>query len=421
MCDGDTTSQPASAFVLADRTLFLRLVLPVRRLACCIEVTVTSKALLSLPLPHSLIIFFVLAVAEISLFVSSMRTVTTGSMMGAQRQRTTLSVLVLLFLLIDGSIADALQVSLAKKNSNTKGSKWNRSQTQVNTNHKQTCAIRVKHQERVYQSKLSQTVDTSSDLVSSDSGTSVNKQATKHLALVVTTILTVTTSVSRALASVAKGIGTAFRRSWWCLPMLLAVVPLYSSVVLGTPASMPSWWPLTRMDHIFKSPYAKLIIGIFLGSNISYFISGSYLLLRETGTLAHATLPKTLKGYPLLGVLVLAAGSVSTAFHSVQALGCFQLANVLCYIDHAVAISAIFYFWHRCGKPSRTTAVLSAVGLGTLVVAGPHYAWLHSAWHLLSASAAVVWAQDGYAKRLASMELPQEIVSDDPLETFSSP
>jgi hypothetical protein len=250
-------------------------------------------------------------------------------MMGAQRQRTALSVLVILFLLIDGSIADALEVSFAKKNSNTKGSKWNRAQTQVNTKQKQTCAIRVKHQERVVPSKLSQAIEVSSDLVTLGSATSVNKQVTKQLALVVTAILTVTTSVSRALASVARGIGTVFRRGWWCLPMLLAVVPLYSSFVLGTPASMPSWWPLTRMDHILKSPYAKLIIGIFLGSNISYFVSGSYLLLRETGALKHATLPKTLKGYPLLGVLVLAAGSVSTVFHSVQALGCFQLALVI--------------------------------------------------------------------------------------------
>jgi len=307
----------------------------------------------------------------------------------ANYHKASLAVLVLLLVWIDVSVADALQVSLAK--TSVKGSNWK--------------GISVWHDDGIHKTKLSKTDNNLSGDLATVSNEAINDDVHQNFAVNGPAIMTLPTVIGSAVISVWK----SFRRCWWCLPMLLAFVPVYSSLVLGTVASMPKWWPLTRMDHILNSPYAKLIIGFFLGSNISYFISGSYLLLRETGTLAHAKLPKTLQGYPLLGVLVLTAGFVSTCFHTVQALGSFKLAEMLCYIDHAVAISAIFYFWHRCGKPSRTTTILSAVGFGTLVVAGPHYAFLHSAWHFLSATAAVVWAHDGYAMRLAKMELPQEV------------
>jgi len=97
---------------------------------------------------------------------------------------------------------------------------------------------------------------------------------------------------------------------------------------------------------------------------------------------------------PILGGSVLTAGTVSTVFHSVQALGPHSLAECLCFIDHGVAISSIFYFWFKCGRPSRRTWLLSLAGLATLSFT-EGYAWLHSVWHLLSASAAVVWARDG--------------------------
>jgi hypothetical protein len=325
----------------------------------------------------------------------------TNIIMGACRRKATLSIVVLLLLLVDRSVADALQVSLAKKT--RKVAKWKG----VSTN---KCGLK----KTGGLSKLSQSVDASSDLVTFTKHDSVNKIFRKQVTQPAAKFLT---GVPTVIGSAVVSIGQTFRRGWWSLPMLLACVPLYSSLVLGTVATMPSWWPLTRMDHILASPYAKLIIGVFLGSNISYYIAGSYLLLRETGALAHNQLHRPLQGYPLLGVLVLAAGTVSTVFHSVQALGSFRVAEVLCYVDHAVAISAIFYFWQKCGKPSRTTAILSALGLGTLVVVGPHYAWLHSAWHFLSAAAAVGWAHDGYAKRVTKMELQPD---DDEEDTFPS-
>ena len=233
--------------------------------------------------------------------------------MGPYRHKAALSVVVLLLVLVDRSVADALQVSLAKKT--RKVTKWKGLSVSA------TGGL----------SKLSQSVDASSDLVTFTKHDSLNKLFIKQVTQPAAKLLA---GVPSVIGSAVVSIGQTFRRGWWCFPMLLVCVPLYSSLVLGTVATMPSWWPLTRMDHILASPYAKLIIGVFLGSNLSYYIAGSYLLLRETGALARNQLHRPLKGYPLLGVLVLAAGTVSTVFHSVQALGNFSVAEVLCYVDH---------------------------------------------------------------------------------------
>lgn len=187
------------------------------------------------------------------------------------------------------------------------------------------------------------------------------------------------------------------QKCWWCLPMILALVPPYFALVHRTNPKMPSFWPLVQLDAV-----SAVILGGFLLSNIAYFISGIYLYLRY-----HHLVPSTSDDEskdlhptrdPLLGGSVLAAGTVSTIFHSVQALGSQALAECLCFIDHGVAISSILYFWFRCGRPSQRTWALSLVGLTTLSITA-NYAWLHSAWHFLSASAAVVWARDGFGTK----------------------
>jgi len=102
---------------------------------------------------------------------------------------------------------------------------------------------------------------------------------------------------------------------------------------------------------------------------------------------------------PLLGVCVLTAGAVSTAYHSVQALGSYAVAQELSFIDHGVALSSGLYFLQRLGLPSWKTLAIGGAGLVSLAnPVGGSYAGLHSLWHFLSASATVSWGFDGYKR-----------------------
>ena len=191
-----------------------------------------------------------------------------------------------------------------------------------------------------------------------------------------------------------------------------------------------------------------VLLGTFLGSNIAYFISSIYLAIRfgmirvkkkkqgiteveddgfhyfdtkeqkqeqqgqkknqqqqKTTNLhavaVHVQWPPVVPNFAFLALWIGTAGVVSTVFHSVQAFnGCRGFAETLCYVDHAVAITAGLYFWKTCGRPTTTVALIGAVSLVTLVVTEPGYALLHSSWHLLSAITATRWALDGYARRI---------------------
>ena len=203
-------------------------------------------------------------------------------------------------------------------------------------------------------------------------------------------------AISSMAQSSTQVVLETLKKCWWCLPMTLALVPPFWALLYRTHPSMPSFWPLVQLDSVLHSQYAAIILGTFLMSNIAYFISGIYLYLRY-----HLLVPKEEPNVsfgrrdPLLGGAVLTAGTVSTVFHTVQALGPTSIAESLCFIDHGVAISSVLYFFQRCGWPSRRTWLLSVAGLVTLAIHQVGYAWLHSIWHLLSASAAVVWARDG--------------------------
>lgn len=208
-------------------------------------------------------------------------------------------------------------------------------------------------------------------------------------------------AVSNFCIAVAKGSASFLKRWWWALPMGLAFVPVYSSLVLKVLPSMPHWWPLTKMDRLFVYPSYGLIVTVFLSSNVFYFASGMYLLKRFSRK------SNAMQGYRMLGGLVLTAGVVSTIFHYFQALGSFRIAEALCYIDHAVAVTSILSFWSRCGRPGVCTTVIGLAGIATLVITDPlHiYPYLHSTWHGLSAAAAILWAHDGVERRLRVMEI----------------
>jgi hypothetical protein len=195
--------------------------------------------------------------------------------------------------------------------------------------------------------------------------------------------------------SCINGTTSYLRKFWWTLPMILAFIPIYSSIFLKTLPSMPNWWPLTKMDRLFQSPYYGLVATLFLSSNAFYFISGAYLLSRFSPATS------SLKGYQILGILLLLSGTVSTIFHYYQALGSFRIAEALCYVDHALAVTSILSFWHRCGRPGKLTTLLGISGLIMLVITDPlHiYPYLHSTWHGLSAGAAILWAHDGAKRR----------------------
>ena len=195
-------------------------------------------------------------------------------------------------------------------------------------------------------------------------------------------------------------------------PMVLAIVPPYCAITKGTCAAMPEWWSVVNMEHIARAENSHWIIGPFLASNISYFVSGAYLmnrfrLFRNAPTGSMQIKPNR---FAMLGVWVSLAGLISTIFHSVQALGPHALAESLCYFDHAVALSAILYFVDTCGLPSKSVSFIGALAIATLVITTPGYAWLHSTWHYLSAVAATRWALEGYQSRR-----PEEPENSEPL------
>lgn len=226
-----------------------------------------------------------------------------------------------------------------------------------------------------------------------------------------------------ALEDVADQVSQFVLQYWWSFPLFLALVPVMTTYVLGTgDAIMPHWWPCTKMDHIVGAPDAFMVVGCFLFSNIAYFASGAFLVKRfpfvrpeaspTTTTTTNLTnnsrnVSDTVKSklealrivptrQTWLGLLMLSSGLISTIFHTEQALGSYALANSLCYIDHAIAGTATFYFFHTCNAPSKRVWALGLAGLACLSIPHPAYAWLHSLWHFLSAGAATLWALESF-------------------------
>ena len=197
-------------------------------------------------------------------------------------------------------------------------------------------------------------------------------------------------SFADAASDVMETCKETVQQAWWMAPMTLALVPLYSLILTGTSAQMPSWWSCVPLSQI---PQASATIFGFLASNIAYFISGMTLIHRFP--CKRFLIPTK---FTMLGVWIGLAGLVSTIFHSVQALGSHPVAESLCYIDHGVALSAGMYYFDTLGMPSKKVWMLGIIGL--LLLAIPDqllYSMTHSLWHLFSAAAATVWGLEGPA------------------------
>jgi hypothetical protein len=204
---------------------------------------------------------------------------------------------------------------------------------------------------------------------------------------------------------------------WYLLPSLLCLVPVYTLTVWQTIPVTPDVWKLVNMDFIWwyytQKHHAISVIFTFLASNASFFIAALYLLKQSGASktdfstaaqmtaadTAAAVLNRSKQMPSSLGYWVLAAGVMSTIFHTVQACGNYRIAEALCYLDHGIAGTAICHFYNRCGMPSLRTIVSGIVAFIILAfpitsIHLPSYTTLHSLWHTLAAITAVVWAND---------------------------
>jgi hypothetical protein len=303
--------------------------------------------------------------------------------------------MVLMSLLFDGSLADALHMASPLRQ-------------QAPLQKKSFPSFLKDYSKIVCLSETSSTLFQSDAVASRNFADIPTFSMDERLSILPDQLLQGRSAVHKFCVAVAKGSFSFVKRWWWALPMGLAFVPVYSSLVLKVLPSMPHWWPLTKMDKLLNNPKYGLIVTVFLSSNAFYLASGLYLLTR------FSCKSNAMQGYKMLGTLVLTAGVVSTVFHYYQALGSFRIAEALCYIDHAVAITSILSFWHRCGRPGVFTTILGLTGIATLVITDPlHiYPYLHSAWHCLSAGAAILWAHDGVNRRLRTMEKHEELVTE---------
>lgn len=210
----------------------------------------------------------------------------------------------------------------------------------------------------------------------------------------------VTGQFTSAVVSLVKG-------GWYLFPMVLALVPLLG-FVSQTPVVTPNFWKMVDMTVVRQSEDALWVIGTFLFSNVFYLATSLYLFGKHPpsrqlssgrlATLGAYMFPKS--KYTKLGLWVLAAGIVSTLFHSVQALGDTATAEAWCYLDHGVAGSTTFYFFKTCGWPSKRVWAMGLLGLVCLSLPlQPGYAFLHSTWHFLSAATAVLWSRQARHRR----------------------
>jgi len=215
------------------------------------------------------------------------------------------------------------------------------------------------------------------------------------------------------------------KKSWWCFPMFIALIPPYTTLVLGTNARMPSWWAFpTLHSHGSTTSTLNWMMIRFLSSNLSYILSGLYLLLpqhvwkrnmsnrQNASNIDFEKESTTLSSFqassypPLLGISIVTAGIISFTYHTYQALGSLIIAEHLCFIDHAFALTSGLFFLKTCGIPSPSTLLIGMLGLITLAnfnfleafFGAYRYAEIHSIWHWLSAGAAVSWARDGSKK-----------------------
>eukprot|EP00553_Chaetoceros_curvisetus_P015088 CAMPEP_0204650170 /NCGR_PEP_ID=MMETSP0718-20130828/11023_1 /ASSEMBLY_ACC=CAM_ASM_000674 /TAXON_ID=230516 /ORGANISM="Chaetoceros curvisetus" /LENGTH=282 /DNA_ID=CAMNT_0051673471 /DNA_START=26 /DNA_END=874 /DNA_ORIENTATION=+ len=202
----------------------------------------------------------------------------------------------------------------------------------------------------------------------------------------------------KVLLASFRGASLAIKESWWCLPMLVIAIPIYSAVFHGTYAKMPNWWAFEGLGYLKDMPGLCVT---FLVSNIFYFLSGLYLLdcinieklTKKQQWSSHTS------RYPLLGALTLTSGIISVIYHTCQALGNINVAETLCFVDHGVALTSGLYFFRKCGVPSIKTLAIGVPSLAFLAFPGDMYPVIHSLWHMGSSGVTISWALDGVDKR----------------------
>lgn len=200
-----------------------------------------------------------------------------------------------------------------------------------------------------------------------------------------TTVPFIFTSLQQVGQNALFRIKTVWTQVWWLFPLTLCLVPIYTTLCWQSTPSTPEFWKLVDTRHIgFHNMLS------FLSSNISYFVSGTWMVLWMKQPSPQIRTSHVRK----LGLWVLLAGSVSTLYHTVQSLGEYSVAEALCYLDHGIAGTAVLYFWRRCGRPSITTFLLGMVGLALLACPW-WYTLSHSLWHWVSAAVTICWVRDG--------------------------
>lgn len=215
------------------------------------------------------------------------------------------------------------------------------------------------------------------------------------------------------LPTLLKNLKSIIQKSWYLFPLFIALIPVHSVLILKEQPQMPSWWAL---QHISRDT-TKYLIGIFLASNIAYILSGAYLLFphvfirpsrrrlffsdisdkqKENHDITTSTTKDIipLKEYPpILGLSLLVCGTISIIYHAFQTMGLTNTAEGLSYVDHGFALASGLTFLRKCGIPSMKTMMCGFTGLFFLSN-NFMYVELHSIWHILSAVAAISWADD---------------------------
>ena len=192
-----------------------------------------------------------------------------------------------------------------------------------------------------------------------------------------------------ALERCTSAVSGVIKNFWWLFPLVsMSMVPLYTMTVFQSLPETPHFWKLVSMDHVVRDWIAPFLI-----SNVTYYMAAAHLFFSTQQR------PHQQEASDTLAFWILASGTVSTIFHTVQSTGDYRIAELLCYFDHGVAGTAILYFWHTLGAPSRRTWAFGVSGLACLACPGHVlYPALHSVWHALSALTAVVWVRDGRPK-----------------------
>ena len=205
------------------------------------------------------------------------------------------------------------------------------------------------------------------------------------------------------------------RRFAWTFPLLLCLIPPFNCMAT-TSIGFPEWWKMVDLSHLWSK--SSTACTFFLLSNIAYGASGFVLyktfpMEKRIGNSSVSdgsggrlnSLGWAWSHYTWLSFWLLGAGIISATFHAIQTVADYTLAESWCFLDHGIALSAFLYFWTHCGAPRLPTLIPGTLGVVCLCNPVPAaYELTHSAWHVLSAVAALAWGLQGRDQRRYQLE-----------------